>query len=162
MLCRWWHRAMKKRLSSLATPYYKFTPPALLALGLFWLIYDFRNANFVGALVYLILFGFLTTLCFRLKKVHLSSDALYISDYFRLIAIPLEQIVNMEASSWWAYHPRTITMDLSQPSKFGPQIVFIPRGLHFLASEIVDEIRALIAARHNKSLDASGGSVFRK
>ena len=143
---------MRRRLSSLFTPYYKFTPPVLLAVGLFSLIFDSRNVSFVGLLFLLVLFGVLTICSFRLKKVHLTQDVLYVSDYFRSIAIPLEEITSVEASSWWDWYPRTIALDLSNSSVFGGRIVFIPRGLWFLASEIADEIRGAVAARHNKAL----------
>jgi hypothetical protein len=129
---------MKRRLSSLVTPYYRFTPPLLFAFGLFWLIYDFRKVSFVGALFFFILFAVLSAFSLRLKKVHLSQDALCASDYFRSIAIPLEDIARVEASSWWDWHPRTIALDLSKASGFGWRIVFIPRGWGFLASENAD------------------------
>ncbi len=68
---------MKRRLSSLTTPYYKFTPPLLLAVGLFSLLYDYRSVSFVGLLFFLVLFATLTICSFRLKKVHLTQDVLY-------------------------------------------------------------------------------------
>jgi len=142
---------MKRRLSSLATPFYKFTPPVLLVVGLLWLIYDYANVK-LRTLYFFIVLAFITAQFFRLKKVHLSQDVLYVSGYLREIAIPLDDIKRVEVSSWFEGLPRMISLDLSNCSAFGRRIVFISRGWGFFTSENADEIRTAIEMRHNKAL----------
>lgn len=141
---------MKRRLSSVFTPFHRFTPPFLLAVGLVWLVYDYGNVDF-GTLFFFILLLFISARFIRLKKVHLSNDVLYVSSYLREIPIPLEDIKAVEVSSWWDGSPRIISLHLSNSSAFGWQINFIPRGWGFHISESADEIRTAIAAQQNKA-----------
>jgi hypothetical protein len=134
---------MKRRLSSLATPYYRFTPPVLLIFGFGWIILHVNEVNFAGAVVYTLVLGVACIFSLRLKKVHLSLGRLYVSDYFKRTAIDPNDIAQIESSSLWrGWQPRTIKLTFDVPSRFGSEIVFIPRGLGFFASEVVDEIRA--------------------
>ena len=133
---------MKRRLSSLATPYYRFTPPVLLIFGFVWMSLHFKEVNFAGAVVYILVLGVACIFSLRLKKVHLSLGRLYVSDYFRRTAIDPNEINRVEPSSVWGWQPRTIKLTFNDSSRLGSEIVFIPRGLGFFASEVVDEIRA--------------------
>jgi hypothetical protein len=135
-------RTMKRRLSSLATPYYRFAPPLLLIFGFAWMIVHYNQVQLTGAVFYVLVLGVVCVWSLRLKKVHLSSDRLYVSDYFRGIAIDTNSIARVEPSSWWGWQPRTIKLTFDEPSTFGSEIVFIPRGLGLLASEVANEIRA--------------------
>ena len=132
---------MKRRLSSFATAYYKFAPPALLIIGIVWMIVRVNEVNLLGALFYVSVLGFASVLSLRLKKVHLSSGHLYVSDYFRRTVINMNQIARVEPDSW-GWKPRIIKLTLEVPSRFGSEIIFIPRGHGFLASEVADEILA--------------------
>lgn len=137
---------MERRLSSRATPYYRFTGPALLVWGSVEMILHLNEVNLIGAFFYVAVVGFVSLWLLRLKKVHLSSGCLYVSNYFRRINITTDQIATVEPSSW-NWHPRTIKLTLNEPSTFGSEIIFMPRGLGFSASEVANEIRA---AKHGE------------
>ena len=123
----------------------------MLVMGLLWLIFDHDDLK-LGILFFFITGAFIAARFFRLKKVYLSQDVLYASDYLKWISIPLDDIKRVEVSSWWEGFPRLTTLHLSKCSAFGLRIVFIPRGWGFLASKHADEISAAISARHNKAL----------
>ena len=123
----------------------------MLVMGLIWLISD-HNGLKLGILFFFITGAFIAARFFRLKKVQLYQEVLYVSNYLRCIVIPLEDIARVEVSLWWEGSPRLATLHLRKCSAFGSRIVFIPRGWAFLASGKTDEISAAISARHNKAL----------
>ena len=143
---------MKIRLSSLSTPFHKFAPPVLVVVGLLWLIYDYGSVKF-EPLYFSIVAAVIAVRFLNVKKVQLSRDVVYVSNYRRRIAIPLEDIARVEVSVWWEGIPRLTTLHLRKCSAFGLRIVFIPRGWGFLASRKADEISAAISAQHNKALE---------
>src|SRR5687768_1495510 len=104
---------MKRRLSSLATPYYRFTGPALLVCGFVAMVLDLNEVNLIGAFFYVAVISFVCVWLLRLKKVHLSSGCLYVSNYFRRTTITTDQIASVEPSSW-NWHPRTIKLTLKE------------------------------------------------
>jgi hypothetical protein len=138
---------MKKRLSSIITPFYKVIPFIFVPYGLFWLIYDFRSAT-LGAIIFFFFWcaiWFLLT--FRWKSVYLGGGSLSVSNYLKRIEIPLANVESVDASSWWGWQPRTVTVRLKSATEFGESIVFVPRLGGLEAGDIADELRALIAAR---------------
>jgi len=141
---------MKRRLSSLSTPLHKFTPPVLVVVGLLWLISDVGNVKF-KPLYFFIVAAIIAVRFSSVKKVQLC-DVLYVSNYLKRIAIPLEDIARVEVSPWWEGFPRLTTLHLRKCSTLGLRIVFIPRGWGFLAPREADEISAAISAQHNKAL----------
>jgi hypothetical protein len=140
---------MKRRLSSLSTPFYKFAPAVLVVVGSLWLIYEYGKFK---PLYFLIVAGIIGVRFFRLKEVQLSRDVLYVSSYRRSIAIPIEDIARVELSHWWEGIRRLTTMHPRKYSAFGLRIEFVPRGWGFFGSRKADEISAAISARHNKAL----------
>jgi len=122
-----------------------------MLVGLLWVIYDYGNVKF-KPLYFFIVAAIIAVRFFSLKKVQLSQEVLYVSNYLRCIVIPLEDIARVEVSLWWEGSPRLTTLPLRKCSAFGLRIVFIPRGWGFLASRKADEISAEISAQHNKAL----------
>ena len=78
--------------------------------------------------------------------MYLKGDALSVSNYLKRIEIPLANLESVEASSWWGWQPRTITVRLKSATEFGKSIVFVPRFGGYGAGEIANELKALIAA----------------
>lgn len=139
--------AMKKRLSSIITPIYKIIPFIFVPYGLFWLIYDFRSASLGGAVFLFVWCAIWSALTFRWKSVYLEGDSLAVSNYLKRIEIPLSKVESVDASNWWGWQPRTVTIRLKSATEFGESIVFVPRLGGLEAGELADELRALIAAR---------------
>lgn len=140
---------MKRRLSSIITPFYKAFPFLLVLYGLFWLIYDFQEsvASLGGFILYFLVCAVCWFFTFRWKSVSLKGDVLSVSNYLKRREIPLANLERVDASSWWwGSNPRTITIRLKSPSEFGDRIVFVPRLAGLEAGEIADELRNLIAA----------------
>jgi len=143
---------MKRRLSSIVNPFYKFTPLVMLGYCLFLVTYDYRAESLPAAVFCLLLFGLLAKLSSRLKQVSLAGDTLYVSNYLRQIRIPLSEVASVEASSIWGWHPLTVAITLRKPTEFGGRVVFVPRGLGYSADEVVADIRAAVAAQHNNGM----------
>jgi len=136
---------MKRRLSSIITPFYKVLPFLLVPYGLFWLIYDFRIASLGGIILYFLVCAAWYFFTFRWKSVYLKGEVLSVSNYLKKLEIPLANLESVDASSWWGSYPRTITIRLKSPSEFGDRIIFVPRLGGLEAREITDELRNLIA-----------------
>ena len=72
---------------------------------------------------------------------------LYVSNYFKEIAIPLSDIVDVKESLW--SDPRRMKITLSQPSEFGEKIVFLGTyrfgGIFAGPHPIVNELQTLAA-----------------
>ncbi|HEX8557993.1 MAG TPA: hypothetical protein VF668_07835 [Pyrinomonadaceae bacterium] len=91
---------MKRRLSSIINPFYKFAPLAMLGYWLFVVTDDYRAVGGLPmAVIFLLLLGILAKLASRLKKVYLAEDTLYVSNYLRQIRIPLSEVASVEVSS---------------------------------------------------------------
>jgi hypothetical protein len=138
---------MKRRLSSIIVPFFKYIPVLLLANVLFWVVSDFRNiklsallANFfICAVFYLLTFGW--------KSVSLKGDTLYVFNYLKRIEISTSNIENVEALIWWHSSPRTIILTLKSPCEFGDKIVFVPKPLGYMATDTADDLRRLLISR---------------
>jgi hypothetical protein len=137
---------MKRRLSSIITPFYKVIPFIFLPYGLFWLVYDFRSASLGGIIFFFLWCGIWFLFTHHWKSVYVENDVLSVSNYLKRIKVPLSDVESVEASSWWGWQPRTITVLLKLPSEFGESIVFVPRLGGLAAGEITDELHKLIAS----------------
>lgn len=104
------------------------------------MITHLRSVQPMGALLWVVGFTVLSFWSLRLKKIHLSSDRLYVSDYLRRVSIATKQISGVEPSSWG--YPRTITLTFDEPTIFGSEVIFIPLGVGLFASDVANEIRA--------------------
>lgn len=143
---------MKRRLSSIVNPFYKFAPQAMLGYWLFLVTDDYRVVGLPAAVVWLLIFGILAKLSSRLKKVYLAGDTLYVSNYLRQIRIPLSEVTSVEVSDMsgrWKWEPPTIAIRLRWPTEFGRRIVFIPRGLD---EDVAAEIREAAEAQPNNAM----------
>lgn len=141
---------MKKRLSSILVPIYKLIfvfVLAVLADGIYWLFKDFGNTS-KSALIFLFVFCAVWYLgTFRWKSIHLRGDTLVISNYLKKIAIPLSEVENVKASSFWGWQPQTITLTLKSESAFGKKIIYVPRGAGLHAKPFADELRQIVTSR---------------
>ena len=82
--------------------------------------------------------------CFRLKEVSVDDNYLYVSNYFKEIAIPLTEIYDVTENVWLQMHP--VTIHLRSPSEFGNKIVFMPKArmfAFFSSHPVVNELKAL-------------------
>ena len=84
-------------------------------------------------------------LTYRWKSVYLAGSTLYVSNYLKKVKIPLSEVKEIKASSWWGWQPRTVTMTLKARSEFGDRIVFVPRGVGLGDSEVEQELKRLLA-----------------
>jgi hypothetical protein len=128
---------MAKRLSSIVTPFCKFTPFVLTGYTLLRVTgsallresIKLEDVKVVGGALLLFTLWYLGT--FRWKNVYLEDDGLRVSNYFKSIDIPLSNIKDINASSWWGWQPQTIILRLYSPTEFGTKIIFVPRYLKF-------------------------------
>jgi len=81
-------------------------------------------------------------LAYSLKKVSLSGDTLFVSNYREEIVIQLSQISRVSGPDWTGL--RRITLQLHQSSAFGRKIVFAGRFLS--AGKIARELRRRLYA----------------
>lgn len=108
---------MKRRLSSVITPFYKAIPFIIGLYGLFWLVRDFRVARFGGVILFILVCSILYLITSRLKSVYVDGSVLYVSNYLKRIKIPFSSIESVHVSSRWAHWPRTVTVLLKAPSE---------------------------------------------
>ena len=80
----------------------------------------------------------------RLMRIERDGDTLYVSNYWREIAVPVAQVMAISENRWMSGHPVTLTFRTSTP--FGRSITFLPRVrmFGFLSSHpIVGELKRL-------------------
>lgn len=117
----------------------------MLSYGLYRLTDGFRSSELSG-LAFLALWCVIWyAVTARWKSVYLAGGTLYVSNYLKKVEIPLSDVKEVKASSWWGWQPRTITMTLKSKSEFGDRIVFVPRGLGLGGSEVEQELKRLLA-----------------
>jgi len=140
---------MKKRLSSIIVPIYKLIPIFVFADAIYWIFQDSRNLIKPGFIFLLLFGGVWYLITFRWKRVYLEGDTLYVSNYLKTIKVHLNEIADVEASSLWGWQPQTITVSLNTESRFGNQIIYVPRGLGLHAKPFADELRSLLTSKSN-------------
>jgi hypothetical protein len=138
---------MKRRLSSIIVPFFKYIPVLLIANTLSWLFSDFRNLKASAVVANLFICAVFYFLTFNWKTVSLKGDTLYVFNYLKRIEIPISNIENVEASIWWHSSPRTIILTLKSPSEFGDKIVFVPKPLGYMATDTANHLRRLLVSR---------------
>jgi hypothetical protein len=102
------------------------------------------GSNLGSLLIWLVVSWFIYRTCVRLKKVSIDDHNLYVSNYFREIAIPLSYITQVTENVWINHEPVTIHLQFS--TEFGDTIVFMPktRMFHFFSEHpVVGELRRL-------------------
>jgi hypothetical protein len=87
--------------------------------------------------------AFLVWFCARLKRVQVDDEALYLSNYWSEVRIPLTDISHFTQS--YFSRPPTVTIHLRGVSPVGRHVVFIPRFRWFLfgTHPIIVELQAL-------------------
>ena len=73
--------------------------------------------------------AFIMWLSFRLKRVRVDSDKLYISNYLKEVSTPLKNICGVTENRWINIHP--VTRYFPEPTAFGRTITFMPRSRVF-------------------------------
>ena len=63
--------------------------------------------------------------CMRLKRVSMDERALYISNFFTEIVVPLHNVAAVTENRWINIHP--VTIFFRSDTAFGPRIVFMPK-----------------------------------
>ncbi len=84
----------------------------------------------VGMLLFMLsglLFFYFTV--WRLKRVEVDEEFLYVTNYFRHVRYPFHQINSISIRNWRLF--RTIHVGLKAPGSFGRRFVFIPTGRVF-------------------------------
>lgn len=153
-----------RRLSSRATPLYKFCVPAGMGIGIaaaLWILGSQAGAaapeigrslwmfGGIGAFVA----GLLLRLHGGLKQVTLDGDVLVVSNYRDVARVPLHDVERVTPSRFT--NPESIRLDLSVPCPFGQRITFLPpqrwvRG--FSAHPLAAELAGLVQARRAGSM----------
>ncbi|HEX7614705.1 MAG TPA: hypothetical protein VF554_05430 [Thermoanaerobaculia bacterium] len=87
--------------------------------------------------------AFILWSCAGLKRVRVDQRFLYVSNYRKEIAVPLNSIASVTENRWVNTHP--VTIHFREPTEFGFHITFIPtmRLFGFWSSHpVVAELRA--------------------
>ena len=83
--------------------------------------------------------------CVRLKYVEVDENKIYISNFFKMIEIPLQGIERISENSLINIHP--IWISLKNPTDFGQKIMFMPkfsfRASFFYSHPIAKELYEL-------------------
>ena len=142
---------MSRQLSSAQTFLVKFIPPAIwiggfgfISVGRLFSKREDLGSSLGSFLLWLVMSAFIYWTCARLKKVSVDDHNLYVSNYFREIAIPLSYITQVTENVWINHEPVTVHLQFS--TEFGDTIVFMPKTRMFhLFSEhpVVGELRSL-------------------
>jgi hypothetical protein len=81
--------------------------------------------------------------CVPLKRARLDDAAIYVSNYFKEVRIPLDAIREVTENRWINIHPVTIYFRYATP--FGDRIIFMPtiRFFGWRSHPVVRELRDL-------------------
>jgi hypothetical protein len=80
--------------------------------------------------------------CVGLKRVRRDSENLYVSNFMKEIAVPLNMIENVTENRWINIHP--VTIHFRSTTEFGQKITFMPamRFMSFWSSHpVVEELK---------------------
>ncbi|MGB7745704.1 MAG: hypothetical protein WBN75_00235 [Verrucomicrobiia bacterium] len=147
----------ERTLSSVQTFWMKFVFPAIWismfglgTLGLFldvfhdrgdaappdWMKWQFLAIWIIGSV-------FIWWGCVRLKKVRTDGSAIYVSNYFKEVRIPLDAVREVSENRWINIHP--VTIHFRHDTPFGDRVVFMPtiRFFSWRSHPVVRELREL-------------------
>jgi len=135
--------------SSAFTPLRKFVFPVLwiLPFGLGTLLLWLRADHTPQHVRWMFLFGWVLgsaliyTGGIRLKRVWVESEFLYVSNYLRTVAIPLNRIWSVRESRWLI--PGVIKVTFRDPTPFGDRIYFKARWEFFRDNSAAVRLRKL-------------------
>jgi hypothetical protein len=138
-------------VSSSLTFFYKFIFPSVwsggFGLGTVVLFINRDPDAMKFAIPWAIGTAFLLLMCARLKRVELDGATLVISNYRRVITVPVSEIADVRQNRLLNLRPVTITFGKETP--FGSAVTFMPSVSFRLLSEddIVTHLRSLAGAR---------------
>jgi hypothetical protein len=147
---------MRRTISSPQTFFMKWVFPALwiggFGLGTYglWLgAFHDRNGpppeflKWVFLAAWLVGSGFILWFCSRIKRVQVDDEALYVSNYWSEVRIPLTEVSHFTQS--YMSRPPTVTIHLRSMSPVGQRIVFISkfRWSLFSTHPTIIELQAL-------------------
>ena len=118
---------------------------------------EFMKWTFLAA--WLIGTGFIVWFCGCLKRVQVDEEALYISNYWSEVRIPLTEVSHFTRS--YMSRPPTVTVHLRTLSPVGQHVVFIPkfRWVLFGTHPIITELQALCdRANAKEGIDGVAGA----
>jgi hypothetical protein len=147
-----------ERLSSALTPFYKFVFPTLW-IGSFALVTalmfvtpesfagpDVRGVRWAFAGATLVGGAFIYWACVPLKKVSLRTRTLLVSNYRRVVEVPLGDVERVTGSV--LVSPERVRLHLRRRGPFGSRVVFMPRArltLGFSRHPVVARLGAMVA-----------------
>ena len=121
----------RHRIASRRTTIIKLVPPPLLGLALVMVVLSIVNHSLpafpdglFAMAVTLSALAFFSWVSYRLKFVAVDSDYLYVSGWFKEIAIPYSNIEDV--NYFLGLKAMPVTVRLKSPSAFGVSIYFIP------------------------------------
>jgi len=94
---------------------------------------------------------FIWWFCIRLKRIRLDDKTLYISNYFKEIRVPLENVAGVSENRWINTH--LVTLVFKNKTQYGISVVFMPtvRWISFFSSHpVVSEIRVAVERARKK------------
>ncbi len=150
---------MKETISSQLTFFNKFIGPTGIALfGCYTLLNSYKiwAAKSTGTIVFAVLTfvalaAFVYWFCIRTKKVRVTDDFLFVSNYLKEIKIPLADVEEITEIVWLRGQP--ITVRFAKPTDFGRTIMFIPpvNWLSWSVSPIVTKLEGMVRASKRRS-----------
>ena len=147
-----------KVISSFATAFFKIIFPTLGMVFCGSIIMSFFASEDEGSIGFLVLLSAFILFTFwvilRLKWVAIDRENIYISNFIKMISVPLADIEKVTENVLTNIHPVYITFN--HETEFGRKIVFMPKfdlGIalfFFLSHPIVEELRDLVEERKEK------------
>jgi hypothetical protein len=104
-----------------------------------------RDVKWFALVAMLVGAVFIWWACARLKRLRMDAKALYISNFFTEIVVPLTNVSEVTENRWVDSHP--VTIRFHSETEFGSQVTFMPkiRWFGFWSSHpVVDEIRRAV------------------
>ena len=89
--------------------------------------------------------AFISWLCVPLKRVQMDARALYVSNYFRDVVVPLTNVADVTENRWINIHP--VTIHFHTDTEFGPHVTFMPKVRWFAlwsSHPVVEDIRRAV------------------
>lgn len=132
---------MERKLSSILVPIYKLVPFVVLAITIYSIFLDIRNAiqsDLIFPVAWCCIWYLLT---FRWKRVRLNGEVIEVSNYLKTIRIPVSDIRWIEGSGFWGWQPQTVTISLKSSTPFGKKIIFVPKGGWLGAKSFAESLR---------------------
>jgi hypothetical protein len=136
---------MNRIISSRLTFFYKFIFPALwiTGFGIGTIAIPSKTPEKTILLIVWISGTLYLWTCFTLKQIQIDGTDLVISNFFKIIRIPLNQICDVTENIFINIHP--VWIHFRNTTKFGSKIKFMPKVTFkiFCSHPIVSELKEL-------------------